>query len=145
MRCFRSRRRSQIASAVRCDPFRINNLACDNIRGCRFAQPPATFYNPYRGNEAMMRENEVIDLLRNAWGRVIDRGTIDWIVSNRSIETNNALPDERFAIVGRNPAWILKGSQMVAGGLPARAHPRSRSHAMFSIPEEIADCACCPM
>jgi hypothetical protein len=43
----------------------------------------------------MMRDNEVIDLLRNAWGRVIDRRTIDWIVSNRSIETNNARPDER--------------------------------------------------
>ncbi len=93
--CFRSRRRSQITSAVRCDPFRINNLACDNNRWCRFAQPPATFYNPYRGNEAMMRENEVFDLLRNAWGRVIDRGAIDWIVSNRSIETKNARPDER--------------------------------------------------
>jgi len=33
-----------------------------------------------------MRDNEVVDLSRNAWGRVIDRGTIDWIVSNRSIE-----------------------------------------------------------
>ena len=54
---------------------------------------------------------------------MIDRGTIDWIVSNRSIETNNARPDERFAIVGRNLALILKGSQMVAGGLSARAHP----------------------
>ena len=74
---------------------------------------------------------------------MIDRGPIDWIVSNRSIETNNARPDERFAIVGRNLALILKGSQMVAGGLTARAHPRSRSHAMFSIPEEIADCVCC--
>jgi hypothetical protein len=79
-----------------------------------------------------MRDNEVVD-----------RRLIDWIVSNRSIETNNARPDERFAIVGRNLAWILKGSQMVAGGLTARAHPRSRSHAMFSIPEEIADCVCC--
>jgi hypothetical protein len=67
MRCFRSRRRSQIAPAVRCDPFRINNLARDNIRGCRFAQPPATFYNPYRGNEAMLRDNEVVNLSRNAW------------------------------------------------------------------------------
>jgi hypothetical protein len=52
--------------AVRCDPFRINNMACDNIRGCRFAQPPATFYNPYRGNETMMRDNGVVDLSRNA-------------------------------------------------------------------------------
>ena len=51
---------------------------------------------------------------------MIDRGPIDWIVSNRSIETNNALPDERFAIVGRNLALILKGSQMVAGGLTAK-------------------------
>jgi hypothetical protein len=76
---------------------------------------------------------------------VIDRGHIDWTVSNRSIESNNARPDERFAIVGRNLVLILKGSQMVAGGLTARAHPRSRSHAMFSIPEEIADCASCPM
>jgi hypothetical protein len=42
-----------------------------------------------------MRDNEVVDLSRNAWGRVIDRGSIDWIVSNRSIETNNARPDER--------------------------------------------------
>ena len=67
MRCFRSRRRSQIASAVRCDPSRINHLACDNIRGCRFAQPPATFYNPYRGNEAMVRDNEVVALLNHAW------------------------------------------------------------------------------
>jgi hypothetical protein len=50
----------------------------------------------------------------------------------------------RFATVGRNLALILKGSQMVAGGLTARAHPRSRSHAMFSIPEEIADCVCAP-
>jgi len=39
-----------------------------------------------------MRDNEVVDLSRNAWS---DRGTIDWIVSNRSIETNNARPDER--------------------------------------------------
>jgi hypothetical protein len=29
-------------------------------------------------------------------GRVIDRRPIDWIVSNRSIETNNARPDERL-------------------------------------------------
>jgi hypothetical protein len=43
-----------------------------------------------------MRDNEVVDLSRNAWGRVIDRGTIDWIVSNRSIETNNARPDEQL-------------------------------------------------
>ena len=57
----------EIADCV-CDPSRINNLACDNIRGCRFAQPPATFYNPYRGNEAMMRDNEVVDLSRNVWG-----------------------------------------------------------------------------
>jgi hypothetical protein len=56
-----------LLSAVCCDPSRINNLACDNIRGCRFAQPPATFYNPYGGNEAMMRDNEVADLSRNAW------------------------------------------------------------------------------
>ncbi len=46
---------------------------------------------------------------------------------------------DHFAIVGRNLALILKGSQMVAGGLTARSHPRSRSHAMFSIPEVIAD------
>ena len=59
----------EIADCVadRYDPFRINNLACDNIRGCRFAQPPATLDNPYRGNEAMMRDNEVVDLSRNAW------------------------------------------------------------------------------
>jgi hypothetical protein len=62
---------------------------------------------------------------------VIDRGTIDWIVSNRSIETNNAQPDERFAIVGRNLALILKGSQTLAGGLTARAHPRSRFSMWF--------------
>ena len=43
-----------------------------------------------------MRDNEVVDLLRNTWGRVIDRGTIDWIVGNRSIETNNARPDEQL-------------------------------------------------
>jgi hypothetical protein len=43
-------------------------MACDNIRGCRFAQPPATFYNPCRGNETMVRDNEVVDLLNNAWG-----------------------------------------------------------------------------
>ena len=42
-------------------------MACDNIRGFRFAQPPATFYNHYRGNEAMMRDNEVVDLLNSAW------------------------------------------------------------------------------
>jgi hypothetical protein len=42
-------------------------MACDNSRGFRFAQPPATFYNPYRGNEAMLRDNEVIDLSNNAW------------------------------------------------------------------------------
>jgi hypothetical protein len=42
-------------------------MACDNIWGVRLAQPPATFYNPYRGNEAMMRDNEVIDLSNNAW------------------------------------------------------------------------------
>jgi hypothetical protein len=53
--------------AVRCDPFRINDVACDNIRGFRFAQPPDTFYNPYRGNEAMMRDNEVVDLVNHAW------------------------------------------------------------------------------
>jgi hypothetical protein len=81
--------------------FSIPEEIADNIRGCRFAQPPATFYNPYRGNEAMMRENEVIDLLRNAWGRVIDRRTIDWIVSNRSIETKNARPDERHTSSSR--------------------------------------------
>jgi hypothetical protein len=43
-------------------------MACDNIRGCRFAQPPATFSNPFRGNETVMRDNEVVDLLNNAWG-----------------------------------------------------------------------------
>jgi hypothetical protein len=42
-------------------------MACDNIWGVRLAQPPATFYNPYRGNEAMMRDNEVVDLLNSAW------------------------------------------------------------------------------
>ena len=91
-------RRLRLLTAVCCDPSRINNLACDNIRGCRFAQPPATFSNPYRGNETVMRDNEVVDLSRNAWGRVIDRGTIDWIVSNRSIEKNNARPDERIHV-----------------------------------------------
>jgi hypothetical protein len=65
IRRFRSRRRSQIGAAVRCDPFRINNIACDNIRGCRFAQPPATFFNPYRGNEAMMRDNAIVDIISN--------------------------------------------------------------------------------
>ena len=56
----------EIADCV-CAPSRINNLACDNIRGCRFAQPPATFYNPYRGNEAMMHDNKAVDLLNHAW------------------------------------------------------------------------------
>ncbi len=68
---------------------------------------------------------------------------IELAVSVVSVKNmKNALSHElkrRFAIVGRNLAWILKGSQMVAGGLPARAHPRSGSHTMFSIPEEIAD------
>jgi hypothetical protein len=57
----------EIADCVCCDPFRINNIACDNIRGVRFAQPPATFYHPYRGNQALMRDNEVVDRLNNAW------------------------------------------------------------------------------
>jgi hypothetical protein len=48
----------------------------------------------------MMRDNEVVDLSRNAWGRVIDRGPIDWIVSNRSIEIKNARPDERMRSAG---------------------------------------------
>ena len=47
--------------------FSIPEEITDNIRGCRFAQPSATFYNPYRGNQAMMRDNEVIDLLNHAW------------------------------------------------------------------------------
>jgi hypothetical protein len=48
--------------------FSIPEEIAVNIRGCRFAQPPATFYHPYRGNEAMMRNNEVVDLLNHAWG-----------------------------------------------------------------------------
>jgi hypothetical protein len=47
--------------------FSIPEEIVDNIRGCRFAQPPATFCNPYRGNEAMMRDNEVVNLLNHAW------------------------------------------------------------------------------
>jgi hypothetical protein len=47
--------------------FSIPEGIADNIRGCRFAQPPATFCNPYRGNEAMMRDNEVVNLLNHAW------------------------------------------------------------------------------
>jgi hypothetical protein len=41
-------------------------MACDNIWGFRFANPRLP-YNPCRGNEAMMRDNEVVYLLNSAW------------------------------------------------------------------------------
>ena len=72
----------EIADCVCCDPFRINNLARDNIRGCRFAQPPATFYHPYRGNEAMMHGNKAVDLLNHAWSEHDLKGTLFWIYNS---------------------------------------------------------------
>jgi len=45
--------------------FSIPEGIADNIRGCRFAQPPATFCNPYRGNLVLMYDNEVVNLLKD--------------------------------------------------------------------------------